>query len=71
MELGTQKVLCKTVWTRYFFLYSLGDHIRLAYTCADEFGLRYEFQLGQWRATKWDGTDRCPMPPRAAASWPE
>ena len=49
----------------------LGDHIRLAYTCADEFGLRYEFQLGQWRATKWDGTDRCPMPPRAAASWPE
>lgn len=49
----------------------VGDCIRLAYTCADEFGLRYEFQLGQWRTGKWDGTDRCPMPPRAAAAWPE
>lgn len=49
----------------------VGDRIRLAYTCADEFGLRYEFQLGHWRTGKWDGTDRCPMPPRAAAAWPE
>lgn len=48
-----------------------GDRIRLAYTCADKAGLRYEFQLGEWRAAKWDGAENCPMPPRAAAAWPE
>lgn len=48
-----------------------GDHIRLCCVCTDEFGLRYEFPMGEWAAQRWDDAVACPLSSLPAVTWPE